>query len=276
MVKILAKVIKTSKAHNIVSKANEISSQKSIENKKFLSIWQAYSEFKRLGFVTRSGFGLYGIYPYGEEERSLTPKRESDLEHTAGMQNLIRLISFSFPEIIPVTQLHDYLFGAELHEIGEIETGDIPDDGNRNENEKDRIEMLKIKDYLSKLPEPYRSQGELIFEEFQKRNTTFGQILYCIDKTEAILQGLVYEKHGHPGILKNKPIVSVSDRIYAKKTDSTSLVDIFALSFFIKSKDYTDVLFFSKLIETAITDVRGHSFTWPASTLEEIYPILSH
>ena len=261
---------------DLATKATLARIEKEKKIDKFLQLWQAYSEFKQLGFVTRSGFGLYGIYPYGDEEKSITPKRESDLEHTAGMQNLIRLIHFFFPEIIPDTQLHDYLFGAELHELGEIATGDIPDDGNRNEREKDRIERLKIRNYLSKLPEPYRSQGELIFDEFQKRNTSFGQILYCIDKTEAILQGLVYENHGRPGILKNKPIVSTNDIIYAQKTNSFSLVDIFALSFFEKAKEYTNIVFFGKLIKTATIDVRGMPFEWPESTLKEIYPILSY
>lgn len=276
----MVKYLRPNIASNLATKAylsrsqkdelNLISAGKTTKDN-LLSVWESYSNFKSLSTVIRSGFGLYGIYPYNPSDKS--PKPESDLEHTAGMVILIQLLSIYFPEIIPKTQLNDYIFGAEIHELGEILTGDIPDDGNRNEQEKDCIEKQAISNFLSNLPEPYRSKGELLFEDFQKRSTTFGQILYCIDKTEAVLQGLVYEKSGHPGLLTFKTNCSPADKEYAKKTSSNNLVDIFALSFFEKAKNYTNAIFFAKLIDVAVRNVRGRPFVWPYSTMNHIKPI---
>ena len=236
-------------------------------------IWIGYKNFKSLAYVVRSGFGYYGIYPIHPED--LKPKKgrkplpESDLEHVAGMIHLARLISWYYPEIIPKDQLDDFIFGAEIHEIGELLTGDTIDDGERNEEDKGILETLEIRTYLRDCaPSEELSRGLLIFEEMRDKKTDFGKTLYFLDKIEAILQTIYYESLGYPGRLSYKEnhygSVSKRDKREREFTGSDKIADNWAYGF-VKKAEQLDFKFtheFFEIMQTAVQDVRGRPFSW--------------
>ena len=224
-------------------------------------IWSKYFYLKKgFGTVIRSGFGLYGIYKLPEtfydEGRS-----ESDAEHTLGTLILLRLISEFQPEVLEklnYRELNDVLL---LHEIGEIELGDIPDDGSRNEDFKNQTEYRVAESFVKVFGNRRRIMH--IFKNFQKRARRTGELLYMIDKAEAILQGLIYEKQGRGGHLFKKPAeVTERDRLSYEATGRDDLVDIWAYGFVKRSRKFRFYEQIFSIIEEAVIDVRGKSFDW--------------
>lgn len=239
----------------------------------YQKIWKGYYQFKSLAYVVRAGFGYTGIYPiYPNDlkpDKNRKPLPESDLEHVAGMIKLVRLISWYFPEIIPKEQLDDFLFGAELHEMGELLTGDIIDDGVRNENDKDFLEAIEIREYLRNYaPEEEYSRGIKIFKEMQEKKTVFGQTLYFIDKLEANLQAVYYESLGHPGRLsyKEKHYGPLSNRDKRQRnfTGSDKIVDNWTYGFVEKMEKlhFKFAKEFYEIMSAAVQEVRKKPFSW--------------
>lgn len=234
---------------------------------KELKVWQAYREFKELGRVVRGGLGSCGIYPWSPSYPTWQPDHplppESDLEHTAGMMKLARLISWYYPEVIGKALLDDFIFGAEIHEMGERTSGDILDDGTRNDAEKDALETKIIETYLNLAPEPERLRGIRIFGEMRDKTTEFGRTLYCLDKTEAILQAIFYERSGHPGRLdyKLKTFGSLSERdrhsIAAVNTDNISDCWAHAFAERAEREHFEHRAIFLGIIHAAIKETRG-------------------
>ena len=200
-------------------------------------IWEKYVKFKAgLSAVPRTGFYLAGCYPKPENKFFDITRGESDLEHVAGTVFLTKLIVDFFPEIIPFWQYGDYVSVLLLHEIGEIETGDIPDDGTRDNEKKDAEEFESLAEYLT----GFQSKNSLnIFRELQQRSRIRGENLYMIDKLDAIFQGLIFEMNGHGGTLGVKKTVvgtlSERDRKLSEMVGTGDLVDIFAASFLLET-----------------------------------------
>ncbi len=121
------------------------------------AIWQTYKHYKSEMHVTRSGFGLYGIYPYDIKQPFFEQRAESDLEHSAGVVMMVHLIAIYCPELIPPAELTSYILAAEAHEIGEVEIGDIPDDGRRDEQAKVAHERASVAKFAARLPEATRN-----------------------------------------------------------------------------------------------------------------------
>lgn len=239
----------------------------------YQKIWRGYSQFKSLAYVVRTGFGYSGVYSIYPNElkpgKNRKPLPESDLEHVAGMMKLIRLISWYFPDIIPKEQLDDFLFGAEIHEMGELLTGDIMDDGARNENDKNFIEMVEIREYLRNYaPEEEYSRGLKLFKEMQEKKTDFGLTLYFIDKLEANLQAIYYELLGRPGRLsyKEKNYGPLSDRDKRQRnfTGSDKITDNWAYGLIEKMEKahFKYAKEFYEIMSAAIQETRKAPFSW--------------
>lgn len=203
-----------------------------------------WAELKGLQFVPRAGYARYGTYklpPDAQMNRFVDPNRwESDLEHTAGLWKLVKLLQLFFPDrFFEYYEYQDALEIAELHEIGEKVTGDVCDDGTRNaelldQMERDFIQQVYLADY---------SDEELIsrlfgkFVEFQERSTLFGRTMYCLDKTEAMLQSLIYEACGRGGRL-NPYRASAMEAEGMRIAGTNRTVDIWLYSFVKNAKDY--------------------------------------
>lgn len=242
-------------------------------SRKGCQVWLTYKEYKDLELVTRAGFGVCGAYPFDpnnavwKEGNSLPP--ESDLEHTAGVMKLVRLIHWNYPDIIPSEKLDDYLFGAEIHEMGERLTGDILDDGTRNEKQKDAEETIEIMAHLHRFaPDEEYIRGMQIYSEFRDKSTEFGRILYCIDKTDAILQALFFELKGQPCLLRYKEEnfggISNKDKQNIEKVCSDNIVDCWSYGLYEKAQHdkYEHIDIFMEIIQSAVYAVRGEPLLW--------------
>lgn len=234
-------------------------------------VWQKYLYLKRESLVIRSGFGLYGVYAYDPKQPFATDRSESDLEHTAGMTALTSLVAMYYPELIRPSEMPLFLMAAQLHEIGEVELGDLPDDGTRDEKHKCRVEQKVMDRYLKDLPEPYNTELALFFLEFQHRSTRRGRILYCLDKLEAVFQGLIYEKEGRGGDWHAKERIcnfSAQDRQNMAETGSSQLVDIWAVHFMDQIADIPEAPNFLEILGAAVCDIRGEWFPWARARVE--------
>lgn len=236
-----------------------------VSEKRSLLVWKNYALLKSQSKIIRSGFGLLGVYPYAVNNPVEPQRSESVLEHVAGTLILVNLISAYYPEAIPRTELLAYILLLLHHETGEGKIGDLPDDGRRDEAEKNRIELEALKAYSQTLPPDLGQDLVIDFMEFQSKISQRGQVTYCIDKIEAVFQGLLYEMEGRGGDMQNKAKawkVSEQDQKYMVQTGTTRLVDNWAAHFLDKIKDLPCAPLFIEILRSAVEDVRGEWFDW--------------
>lgn len=239
---------------------------------KSLAIWRCYQRLKSESEVIRSGFGLYGVYQFDMAKPFDRQRSESDLEHTAGLTWLTALVSMFYPGLIPASQMALSMLVALVHEIGETELGDIPDDGLRDENKKRAIEHEVLQGLISDLPPFFRRRILIGFTELQARTTERGRIMYCLDKLETILQGLIYESEGRGGDYHYKMKqrrISQQDRNNIRDTGSCKLVDIWSKHFLEKIADFPEAPIFTDILRAAVVDIRGEWFSWYEESLSK-------
>ncbi len=221
-----------------------------------------WTEFKGLALIPRSGYWRYGIYP--EPDLRDWSRWESDLEHTAGLWKLVKLIQQNFPsQFFDYWEIQDALEIADIHEIGEKATGDVCDDGERDAETLDAVERDFIqKTYLVGYSKTTAERLFKRFVEFQERSTHFGRLMYCCDKCEALLQGLLYEKQGRGGQLYYSD-ASPLEIEGARYANNNKLVDVWLYSFVKNAREYEHFDFFMELIITAAKLVRGVDSPFP-------------
>lgn len=230
-------------------------------------VWQLYKTAKEGQATTiRSGYGLCGVYPYDKNRPRDFNRSESDAEHVFGCIILATNIMELYPYIIPMDDRYKVLQCLAIHELGENEGGDIPDDGTRDEQKKDAEELEYVKKYLSNWHEVHANQVLSAFIEMQQKSTELGRFIYCIDKTEALLQNLIYESEGRPATfsakLESTGFLSDRDREEMKIADSDKTSDGWAWGFRNRygNIEYFDIFF--NIVRAAVCDVRGKDFDW--------------
>lgn len=257
-------------------------------------IWDLYLRMKQgLTQVTRTGYGSYGVYPYnskakpGEIDKN---RAESDAEHTLGMAALVMLVAMYFPQLIHPSETALFMQVALLHEMGETVIGDIPDDGRRDEAKKTTKERQIVLQFVKNMPEPHGTNLIDAFIEFQDRTTRRGRLLYGLDKLEAVLQGLIYEKEGRGGDIRNKAAqlrlseqnresvrrasstwscLSDRDRENMERAHSTRLVDIWSVHFLELIQGMPEAPVLRRILKAAVLDVRGEWFDWAESLMQD-------
>lgn len=230
--------------------------------------WEAYRMAKQQSRVIRSGFALYGIYDVADGGFDYD-RSESDLEHAAGVTELVSAISRWWPELIPLDERWLYLEMARCHDIGETVIGDCPDDGTqdvviKHANERDIFDL-----YTENIPFDEQETLRQFFIEFQTQCTRRGQIMYLADKLEAVLQALIYESEHRGGILGGEPTHQPSERdmIFLQESNSPQAVDIWAYHFYSMTEqveeNYPGVITpFIEILAEAVLMVRGVWFDW--------------
>ena len=230
-------------------------------------IWNAYAIFKAgQSHVIRTGYSYYGVYRMPKDGQNDFYRRESDLEHVAGFMWLVQQINLFRPDLVSDEDLKMMSLVASLHEIGEVFEGDTPDDGRRNDDDKNTKELMHVVAYCELLPEEAKMEALQIFTEFQEKSTPRGRLLYMCDKADGTLQTLLYRMEGREGSpeVKRKLYsrLSVQDCRAIDLTESSEMSDIWALSFAEKCRDYEGFEFFWNLLLIASMEVRGHGFGW--------------
>jgi len=231
-------------------------------------IWQLYRTAKEGQSTTiRSGYGIYGIYPYDKSEPFDFTRSESDAEHVFGTLILLSHIGEFYRDLVPSCYtLSLYMQTLLFHELGENESGDIPDDGQRDDAKKDKQEYQYISDYLEAWPTKRADLIKAKVREMQNKSSVAGKLIYCVDKTEAILQNFIYEAQGRSGdaATKEKMFETFSERDQSEliATNSTKPADMWAYGFYDRYRKYPMFDIFFDIIRAAALDVRGEDFTW--------------
>lgn len=245
------------------------------ELNEFDKIWMSYQMFKREAEVPRSGYYLCNIYPNPNKVlmcpnpggwdyvRIGDVRAESVLEHSAAVAHLVEDIAAWFPELFPDVELAKKI--ALRHDIGEIYSGDIADDGRPEHDQKEDMEQDVFLEWLFTQPVDTWEDTFQFYLEFQDRSTPRGQALYAADKLEAILQLLNYEERGWYGdvSLKNPP--TEQDLKSMEMTGASSPTDVWAYHFKTIVWDQLSpevTLPFICILDSAVTDVRGEWFPW--------------
>lgn len=241
-------------------------------------IWQGYKIFASASFVERSGHQLVGLadpVEAGESNVAMFRRRgESVLEHCAKTAYLLLALLSHFPGLFDSENVLGGKIPADTwmlvttmltHDIGELATGDIPDDGNAAHDTKDEIERR----FYCKEMAPMFSWNDSVYLresyiDFQERKTFVGQLLYCLDKLEAILGLLLLEEQEARGFIDNKPFPTMQDEHYRFLTGTPNAIDCWAAHTKDRVKDFpakaTRHIF--GILRAAVMDVRGEWFAW--------------
>ncbi len=109
-------------------------------------------------------------------------RRESVAEHSWRLALMAYLIRDEFPE----ADMDKVIRMCLLHDLGEAVTGDIACFEKTEEDEA--TEATAVSRLLERLPEPYRREVGLLFEEMRKQETAEAKLYKALDKLEALIQ----------------------------------------------------------------------------------------
>ena len=217
------------------------------------SIWELYKQAKAQTKVIRSGFADYGVYSMEEQ----TGRGESDAEHAYGVAVLAVLLSRFIPNLN--IDLND-IFLALFHDTTENGTGDMPDDGNRDEEEKKRIEKTAYTQTVDLLPVDYSDLQKIKFSYFQERLGFSGSLMFALDKMEAVLQCLIYESYGKKGDLAAKKNPSKRDLLHSRLSGSNNMTEIWLYGLLLNTPHNEEIFPLFQIAKAAYEDLKKK---WP-------------
>ena len=239
-------------------------------------IWEAYQLYAKTAAVQRKGFELCGMtFPtlnevpdFGE---SFAVHGESDLEHQAKVAWLaLTFMGCSVNGHIFWPRDHIEVWAIAIvalcHDIGEVEIGDIPDDGNALHETKDKVE-LRVFNEMAEIYSPLdwrRDKLKYVFEDFQNKFNDCGMAIFALDKLESVLTQLLCEKYGCPGMVTARANPTELDKYFMRVTGSEKSSDCWAAHMCSLIRGFP--LWIKKpvlgLLDAAVRDVRGEPFTW--------------
>ena len=158
-----------------------------------------------------------------------------------------------------------------MHDLSENEIGDIPDNGDRNDEEKDALEMAYYEKYAAKFIDGKLEKHVLrLLGEMQKKNSFTGRMVYLADKVAALIITLCLDEIGYsPMTYMASPHASNRDRAEMRMCDSTKdgmylASEMWTMDFFEMRNlcQYDDTMFFTALIVAATLRVRGSWYNW--------------
>lgn len=235
-------------------------------------------EYARSSFVSRSYNSIYNLY-----------SKDFVYESVAAHTNLVASVMTAALDF-----RYGYGFGTEsqldfrtddgysyreimetvrLHDLAENETGDSPDNGTRNEDEKKRLELHYLKGFLNSYAaseERLKDKVFNLFQGMQEQSSDTGKMLYLADKVSALIVTISLDYLQHPPlILENSPYASDRDREEMKKCDFScghayKASEMWAIDFFLMRKlvDLDTDFFFTALIVMITLIVNGQWYSW--------------
>lgn len=244
----------------------------------YVRIWKGYKYISNLSFVNRSGYQLIGISDHiGQEEsieKQVRRRGESDMEHSAKVAYLCSAFISHFPDEIDIglpcsgEQWSDNVWLlitiALLHDVGEVATGDVPDDGNPFHDTKDQLEREAFEQYmLGAFAREDLLPLKIAYTDFQEHKG-LGQFVYMLDKLEALLHLIWLEQYEIYGDINAKPVPTAQDSHYARLTGTPCATDCWIAHSKDLFKDLPPDLtrHAYELLRVAVLDVRGEWFDW--------------
>ena len=167
----------------------------------------------------------------------------------------------------------DIMDTVRLHDIAENKIGDLPDNGSRDEKEKNQKELAYLEEYLETFS---RKEKDLkmrilgLFLEMQNQTSPTGKLIYLADKVAALLITLCLDSLGRsPMMLENSIYVSKRDWAemekcefsveHAHKASEMWAIDFFQMREIVK---YDENFFFTALIVMATLMVNDKWYGW--------------
>lgn len=227
-------------------------------------IWHSYRCARMGDYRTRSGASQYGCYT--PDENLKTYREESLSEHMLGAMTLFRMVTTEYL-LLDSTMVLRGLDFLRYHDLGEVEFGDIPDNGERDKELCDQREYISLCHKTALLDTDPRISILYYFNIFNKNEQDltdqeeklFISLLKMSDKTDAILRGLVYEQNGYIGKLSKMRArdASPSEIRYARIMNDDSLVAVFTAGFIDHYHNSITFPIFFDIIKAAVMQTRG-------------------
>ena len=200
-------------------------------------VWAGYKIYARGSSVIRKGFEDIGVTIRTDDSLDYVAtfyrRGESDLEHQAKVAWLASVFMANLPEyfggeryfILPI-DIWLRMNVALTHDVGEVEIGDIMDDGGPEHSAKDSAELAAFRKILIAYPDAYRHEATRLFRAFQQKDSREAEALVALDKLDAILTNLLLEEQGACGTLSFKPHFTESDQCFMRSYKTNAAADI--------------------------------------------------
>lgn len=109
-------------------------------------------------------------------------RQESVAEHSWRASLMAYFLKDEFPEL----NIDKVITMCIFHDLGEAFTGDIPTFIKKENDEETETELLTS--WINKLPNPYKNDLYLLFEEMNEQKTLESKLYKAIDKLEVLIQ----------------------------------------------------------------------------------------
>lgn len=200
-------------------------------------IWEGYKIYASGASVIRKGFENVGLAVRTDDSLDLAAtfyrRSESILEHQAKLAWLASAFISNFPAYFGGERFYTVPFDiwmritvALTHDVGEVEIGDILDDGNPDHDAKDEAELEAFRKILIAYSPTAQYEVLQLFKAFQNKKSHEAMALAALDKAEAILTILLLESKGLWGRISAKAQPSELDLRFSKLTGSDLAADI--------------------------------------------------
>ncbi|MBR5621031.1 HD domain-containing protein [Candidatus Saccharibacteria bacterium] len=151
-----------------------------------------------------------------------------------------------------------HVFWLLSHDIGEMASGDQPDDGTKGHSEARPEEDKIFNEFFDYLPGEYRNWFERTHDDFESYGGTVEtQFDKALDKVESILYLLFLKEKGVEGDTNKKNPPSKQDQKLAKLLGTSKTIDVWCLHYRIAIKHLNpriiDVL--DELLVAAFSDI---------------------
>lgn len=108
-------------------------------------------------------------------------RKESVAEHSWRVSVMALLMRDEFPD----ADIEKVVKMCLIHDLGEALTGDIPSFDKTEEDEKSEKKAISV--LLSKLPQTYKDEFEVLFIEIEEHKTLEARLFKALDNMEAVI-----------------------------------------------------------------------------------------
>lgn len=243
-----------------------------------MKVWNGYKVFADTAFVMRSGYHLYGLsrlhFSVDSSVECFYKRGESILEHQAKMAALYDLFISNFPGYFGgLSELTSnrgrftwFLSLVSLfHDVGELDIGDIPDDGSKDHAAKDESEFNTFSNFVELgFVKADADPLKCYFSGFQEHRRDTGRALYALDKLEAVLTLAHLEMKGLSSNIDARSDVTTQDLRYQKFASTSCILDCWAVHLKKSIDSFPDTIKepVYAVLKAAMNDVRGKFFDW--------------
>lgn len=229
--------------------------------------WQRFCWLTDLRLRSRTGLTLLGYFDDVPNLMPIESRTESVAEHIFGVMSLAYLFQAIYgvgpTSGINAKQIYEL---ALLHEVGEREIGDLPDDGSRDTLEKDRRELELMIEFTDGFSADAVRETCINFKRFQKCDS----FTYLLDKFHFVLMQLWLMSGGVRGSMndkREKGLLSAQDEEFMKLTMSDEAPVNTAASFLTRTKGIGGREYCIKILEEVFEMIYGEA----PSSLKQFY-----